>query len=252
MAEQAREIPRGEEATVAASTTKGCPYERCDGSGWVYVDSNTVRECQCKKDWRKRTRIEKLFSVSGIPKRYRDRTLKGFNGERQPAAYKSALRYVERYRELAGENKNGLCLVGPTGTGKSHLAFGIVNELIKQSVAAVVGVVPDLLDSLRPKEGGNAAAEERLEILKTADLVLLDDLGAERGSDWAVERLYLILNARYVEQLPTIITTNVPLENMELDEYGNTMLAWERIVSRIKEMCYVLAVDGEDYRRGMR
>lgn len=241
------------EENTAPSTTKSCPFEQCDGSGWVFNNTHgtVAAECSCSKARRKQERIDRLFQMANIPKRYRDKTLKNFIQKRQPKAYRSAVRYVEKFMELRNENKNGMCLVGPTGTGKSHLVFAIINELISQSVSAVAGVVPDLLDSLRPKAAGvsRAEAEQRLELLKTTDLVLLDDLGSERGSEWAVERLYLILNARYIEQLPTLITTNLPLEALSVDENGKPILAWERIVSRIHEMCYVLIMDGDDFRR---
>ncbi len=237
----------------AHSMTTSCQFNLCDGTGWIIENidgTDTCRECSCVKAKRKQEKIDRLFQTAKIPRRYRSKTLDNFIVERQPKAHRSAVRYVDRFTELRNENKNGLCLVGPTGTGKSHIAFAVLNALLEKSVSAVAGVVPDLLDSLRPKSGNDrqAEAEQRLELLKSADLVLLDDLGSEKGSDWSVERLYLIINARYIEQLPTIITTNLPLEKLIMDKKGNPVLAWERIVSRIREMCYVLIMDGEDFR----
>ncbi|QGP91687.1 DNA replication protein DnaC [Neomoorella glycerini] len=208
-----------------------------------------VRQCRCAELRRQKALVERLFRQARIPKRFAGKRFDNFEVKRQERAWQVAKRYAEQYKTLKDKPQNGLCFVGPPGTGKSHLAYAILNELLPQQVVAVSGTVPDLLDSLRPKGGGNAEAEDRLELLKTAELVVLDDLGAERDSPWATERIYLIINARYAEQLPTIITSNLPLEELETGADGEVNLAWERIVSRIWEMCYVVIMDGDDYRR---
>lgn len=209
-----------------------------------------MRQCRCAELRRQKALVERLFRQARIPKRFAGKRFDNFEVKRQERAWQVAKRYAEQYKTLKGKPQNGLCFVGPPGTGKSHLAYAILNELLPQQVVAVSGTVPDLLDSLRPKGGGgNAEAEERLELLKTAELVVLDDLGAERDSPWATERIYLIINARYAEQLPTIITSNLLLEELETGADGEVKLAWERIVSRIWEMCYVVIMDGDDYRR---
>ncbi|MGQ9826036.1 MAG: ATP-binding protein, partial [Desulfotomaculales bacterium] len=87
---------------------------------------------------------------------------------------------------------------------------------------------------------------ERLELLKTLELVVLDELGAEKSSEWVTERLYVIINARYNEMLPTIITSNLEMEELE------ALPGWERIVSRLFEMCHLVKVDGKDYRREVK
>lgn len=196
--------------------------------------------------------MQRLFENARIPRRFAGKRIDNFEPRNSylEAALQLARRYVEKYEELKGTGRNGLYLVGPAGTGKSHLAYAIISHLIEHNqVAAVAGAVPELLDLMRPKQGKNQDAEERLDLIKTADLVLLDDLGAERETKWVIERLFLIINARYNAQLPTIITSNVPLEMLETDEKGKTILGWERIVSRIVEMCHVVVMDGDDYRK---
>lgn len=196
--------------------------------------------------------MQRLFESARIPRRFADKKLENFEARNSylEAALKLARRYIGKYEEIKGAARNGLYLVGPAGTGKSHLAYAIISRLIEDSqVAAVAGAVPELLDMMRPRQGKNQEVEERMELIKEADLVLLDDLGAEKESEWATERLFLIINARYNAQLPTIITSNVPLETLETDQNGKMNLAWERIVSRIVEMCHIVVMDGDDYRK---
>jgi DNA replication protein DnaC len=117
---------------------------------------------------------------------------------------------------------------------------------LKQQYTVITVVVPDLLDMLRPKaDKTKTLAEERMQAIRTADLVILDDLGAEKDSEWAAERIYLILNNRYNEQKPVVVTSN-PLP----DELEKISQQWERIVSRLHEMCYIITMDGPDYRKG--
>lgn len=232
-----------------------CPFNQCDGSGRSLIDKDGtvyLKECECLELRRKQARVQRLFETAGIPRRFTDKRLENFEPRSNylEAALQLARRYIDKYEELKGAGRNGLYLVGPAGTGKSHLAYAIISRLIESSqVAAVAGAVPELLDMMRPNQDKNQEAEERMELIKTADLVLLDDLGVEKETPWVMERLFLIINARYNAQLPTIITSNIPLEALETDQGGKTNLAWERIVSRIVEMCHVVVMDGDDYRK---
>ena len=205
-----------------------------------------VRRCRCVNLREERERIERLFKIARVPRRYRERKLETFDPAYQRGAWKIACRYVEQYKNIRQENKNGLLFVGPPGTGKSHLAYGILNVLLAKGVPGVCGSVPELMDLLRPQAGRGEEVRERLELLKTLELVVLDDLGAEKNSEWVTERLYVIINARYNEMLPTIITSNLEMEELEV------LPGWERIVSRLFEMCHLVRVDGPDYRKEVR
>jgi DNA replication protein DnaC len=223
-----------------------CPFNECDGSGWVLVrdeDGELMLRCRCLLAKEQQARLERLFKAARVPRRFQQKRLEDFDSTYQKGAWKIARRYVEQFEAIRGESKNGLCFIGPPGTGKSHLAYGILNSLLGKGVPGVCGSVPEIMDLLRPQVGLGQEAQERLELLKTLDVVILDDLGAERNTEWVTERLYVIINARYNEMLPTIITSNLELEELE------KLPGWERITSRLFEMCHVVVVDGPDYRK---
>ncbi len=205
-----------------------------------------MRRCRCFLAREQQARLERLFKAARVPRRFQKKRLEDFDPTYQKGAWKIACRYVEQFEAIRGENKNGLCFIGPPGTGKSHLAYGILNSLLAKGVPGVCGSVPEIMDLLRPQTGPGQEAQERLELLKTLDVVILDDLGAERNTEWVTERLYVIINARYNDMLPTIITSNLELEELE------KLPGWERITSRLFEMCHVVTVDGPDYRKGVK
>lgn len=211
-----------------------------------------MEHCKCLEQRNRQRKIQALFEQAGIPKRFASKSFDNYEPKNPllERALQMARKYVEKFETLKEDGRNGLYLVGPTGTGKTHLSYAIINGVIeKYQTPVVAGTVPDLLEMFRPKQKKNEQAEERLELAKTVDLLLLDDLGAEKDSEWVAERLFLIINARYLNQLPTIITSNVPLDALETDPYGKPIIGWERITSRIREMCHRLLMDGEDFRR---
>lgn len=141
----------------------------------------------------------------------------------------------------AQEPEGWLVLMGGYGTGKTHLAAAIANQCVTLGRAVLFEIVPDLLDYLRASFGPNSETglDERLEMIREAPLLILDDLGAHNSTPWAQEKLFQILNHRYNRRLPTVITTNQRLE--ELDP---------RIASRLQDVDIVRLVilDVPDYR----
>lgn len=128
------------------------------------------------------------------------------------------------------------------GTGKSHLARAILLEMIqKHKISGLTVTVPNLMDDLRPGADEDRR-EEKLQTLKNIPLLVLDDLGAQKTTDWVTERIFVIINARYDELLPTIITSNVYLEELRKTP------GWDRIVDRIAEMARPVEVVGKNYR----
>ncbi len=127
-------------------------------------------------------------------------------------------RAYERAWAFAANPQGWLLLMGGYGCGKTHLAVAIANERIQRGHPALFIVVPDLLDYLRAtfSPASPVAYDERFEEVRTAPLLILDDLGAQSTTPWATEKLYQILNYRYNSRLPTVITTNRELEEIDL------------------------------------
>lgn len=132
-----------------------------------------------------------------------------------------------------------LVLLGPVGTGKTHTGIAALQYLASyRGCSFAFFPVVELLDALRPGGDGDAL----LERLCSVRVLLLDDLGAEKGSEWTTERLYLLVNRRWLEGRPTIVTTNLPADELEsaLDP---------RLYSRLVDGAHALRLTGADRRR---
>ncbi|NPV49438.1 MAG: ATP-binding protein [Armatimonadetes bacterium] len=204
--------------------------------------------CPVQVAFRARVAAKQLLGESRIPKRFQRRTLERF----QPCNWSAKLAldiawdFVRRWGE---PELPGLLIMGPNGTGKTHLAAGIMLELIKREVAVRFYTVPELL--ARVRDGiSRDEADDVQEILAEIPLLVIDDLGkeylrpSETGTSWAQEVIYTILNRRYEEDRPVIVTTNLTDAQIE-QRYG---LA---VVSRLAEMCRTVVLDGPDYRLGL-
>ena len=194
---------------------------------------------------RRNARVGALREKSGLSKRMKGYTLTSFKPYVSPAAAR-AVEKVQGYLKEWDENRSagrGLYFVGDVGTGKTHLAVAVMNELIaRKRVPALFVTVPELLDNMRGtynNPGRNI--DEWMDSVKNADLLLLDDLGAERANDWVRERIFVIVNHRYREELPTIFTSNTGPKDL-------TAQLGERTASRIISMCDWISLEGEDYR----
>lgn len=198
-----------------------------------------------------------LLSQAEVPARFRDCRLSTFDPTRAKSGGPAALAWAT---ERAAEPYSGL-ISGPVGTGKTHLVVGVLAARAEAYLAtnaaaegptwqqrhrrwtALFADVPTLLDELRSWIA-HPTDEDPLGRYVQADLLVLDDLGRERVTDWATERLYVLVNSRYGELRPTIATTNLrPSELVALPQYGP-------IVSRLLDGRSAVRIEGRDQRVG--
>lgn len=166
---------------------------------------------------------------------YHPRTAKQADAKAQVAGWADAFQPRQR---------RGLYLMGPVGVGKSHLASAVVHQ-VRPSAAAVYVKVPAMVERMRasldaPEKGRIEAIQTAL---RTVPLLVLDDLGTERPTEFGVEQLFLLLDARYELCRPVIVTTNWTLADLQSDD-----MLGQRMVSRLMDLCDIVVVDGTDYR----
>jgi DNA replication protein DnaC len=180
--------------------------------------------------------LEEAFKRACLSKRFRRRTLQSYIAadEKQSRALSAFLHLAEHFKEAREEELNGIYLFGAPTRGKTHLAAGLVNALLRQGVFCIYAKCAELPPSLRA-HFRDGEKEKVITPLLEAELLVLDDLGAEERRDWFFDDLYRILDHRMEWLLPTVITSNLsPAEVCA--RYG------KRIASRIERMCKILEV----------
>lgn len=184
--------------------------------------------------WRVRAR-DTAFALDSI---YKTAT---FDRADATPVIQGAKKYVELYETDFKPNGTGLLLYGDTGTGKSYAAACIANALIDKGYKAIMTNIPRIVNRLQASfEGRN----EYLDELANIPLLIIDDLKAERQTEYVMETTFSIIDSRYNTGLPMIITSNLTREQMQDQSAANS-----RLMSRISERCYPIEVKGSDRRK---
>ncbi len=240
----------------AAATIKAC---KCEGGRYVELDGVPIGHplyhkpvpCICWREEQGRRRAKRLLEEAGLTDGAFSMTLDGFHPERcvpnekmsRPEAIRTMKEAKACCQAFAKEPKGWIVLMGQVGCGKTHLAVGIVNALLSQEKAVHFASVPQMLQQLRGSFEDHKF-DDWLDDLRKVEVPVLDDLGAEVGTDWANETLFQITDYRYINKLPLVVTTNKTLE-------GRGGLTDKRIASRLKDkmLSKVFVLPAGDYRQ---
>ena len=246
------DAPRALDLNLSAAAAGGgggsCPLGLCDGSGFLVDESsNTASDCGCRAG---RIATARTRSLAGrIPRRY-----EGVSFDRPPVSdiariapdqIQSVRRYVREISENLDAGK-GLWLQGDVGTGKTTLAMLVSKAALDAGRSVAIYSLPRLLNLLRESMDSEGGMLDFMDRLTAVDLLHLDDLGAENQTEWVLEQLYSIVNARYEAERAIVATTNLMPDELS-ERLGS------RTVSRLVEICGdLIPLFGEDKRREFR
>ena len=228
-----------------------CPY--CHGAGYLrseiplgHPDFGKLEVCVCRRARITSTVRQRLYALSHLDE-LRDLTFETFKprgrqglGEVQANSLQMAFNQAKHYAETL---EGWLFLQGGSGCGKTHLAAAAANYAVGLGVPTLFLTVPDLLDALRfAYDSEDTTFEERFGEIRNARLLVLDDFGTQNATGWAQEKLFQITNYRYINKLPTVITTNLMLD--EIEPRIRSRLADPELVTQVR-------INAPDHRRPM-
>ncbi len=226
-----------------------CPL--CGGSGYLrqdlpvgHPDFGKITICDCRRPSVTEQIRNRLFSFSRLDE-LKELTFETFQprgrtglAERHANSLEWSFNHARQY---AQDLRGWFLMQGSYGCGKTHLAAAIANYSVQMGVPTLFLTVPDLLDSLRfAYDHTDTSFEERFDQIRSADLLVLDDFGTQNTTAWAQEKLFQIINFRYINKLPLVVTTNMTIEDID-----------PRIRSRLQdpELVSILKINAPDYRR---
>jgi DNA replication protein DnaC len=225
--------------------SEACSFELCDGTGFRYDEAtNTAYDCRCRPQLVARAKARSLSAV--IPRRYREVSFdRPPVTDIEPTIVAATRRYANAIESHLDAGR-GLWFMGPPGTGKTTLAMLVSQAALKAGRTVAIYSLPRLLNEIRDTHRSERSHTDLLNRLTGVDLLHIDDVGAERTTDWVLEELYSIVNGRYEDERSIVITTNI------LDRESLCAQITARTVSRLTEMCDELPLLGHDHRMDLR
>ncbi|MBQ2634033.1 MAG: ATP-binding protein [Oscillospiraceae bacterium] len=209
-------------------------------------------------------RIGKLIRRSGMKGRFQTRTFARWEmTEQNRRAYDTCKRYADRFDMMQPKTdaydriippkkeRNGLILIGGYGTGKTHLAAAIANQLLQSGTAVICVTMIDLLGRIRETYSRDDATEGQvMRLYADIPLLIIDDLGSEQPTEWGSTMIFSIINARYESYMPTIVTTNCGVDELvqRMTPRDATDRNAQKTVDRLREMCVAVPMDWPSWR----
>ena len=263
---KADELARAEREIAICEKCIGLPCARGDTARpFIHIEEGFDKKrraviryglCKYQKAQNKMKRLDKAFKAAKIPPQYRDKT---FSDYKVTADNSTAVKAAKNFLQ---NQQGGLFFFGNPGTGKTFLASIVTQEFLKSNKSVIFGDVPTLLEVLRGSfDDKNTKITDLMDDLSTVDLLVLDDLGTEIPTEWAVERIYSIINQRYNAEKPVIVTSNLELGklawrlnhpkktyNQKDDDEKFPNVNGDRIISRLVGMCERIELTGRDWR----
>lgn len=212
-------------------------------------------------------KFARLMRASGMKGRFQNRRFDNFiqDTEGRKKAYAQAKKYADNFQRMRPAKtgrghvqppeieRNGLFIAGSYGTGKTHLAAAIANQLIESGTACICMTMIDLLDRIRETYRAAASEIDEGQLLaqyQEVPLLIIDDIGSEQPTEWGVSKIFAIINARYEAYMPTVITTNYSGEELVMrmtPESGDRKNA-EKTLDRLKETCVGIDMTWSSWR----
>jgi DNA replication protein DnaC len=236
---------------------KTCPL--CTGTGWKPVEQGGVRRvtpCDCRAT----TALARRWAAARIPPRYEHCDFQSFQSNiHADAAWNRSLSQARVLaegfaREYPAQREFGLLFMGPCGVGKTHLGVAILRALIEKGVDCLFYDFRELLKAIQASYNPVSQTTE-LQVLTPVletEVLLLDDLGAGKPSEWVLETVAHILNSRYNDKRVTLLTTNYLDTPEKPNDYKLADRISERMRSRLYEMCRVVEMQAPDFRQQVK
>lgn len=227
----------------------------CEDTGFVNGNDGLL-PCKCKKE----KLIKENLLKSEIPLRFKNKNFQSYKTKHEDGkdipGRELNIEKMQKYISIFQKTKQGLILFGKSGTGKTHLAVSVLKELINQGYTGMfynsVDLLSDIKSSFNQKQGEDAKTESEIfKKTQSADILLIDDMGVDKVSEWVRQTFYAIINKRYQDEKAVIITTNCThLFATDKDDLLSLQFyIGQRVVSRLAEMCIKYKMPDGDYRR---
>jgi DNA replication protein DnaC len=235
---------RGQSLKISEETST-CAF--CYGTGMEVVAGKGARRCRCRANDAK----ARLLEAARIPRRYENCSFSNYKPEQGNSSQFIAFSLSHRLATDYPAVERGLLFTGPVGVGKTHLSVAILHALIEKGVSCLFYEFGTLLKEIQSSYDETSRTSELkvLDPIFNADVLVLDELGASKTTDWVRDTMMQVIGTRYNDKKLTIFTTNYSdTRRKEIEETLEDRVG-VRLRSRLYEMCRTVVITGEDYRR---